>query len=57
MEIGMAGNLSLGQQFQLKMYQEQVKVLSQEQAQDYLVEVLRQLMVKDNLLKHLLKNA
>ena len=53
----MPGKLSLEQQFQLKVYQKQVKELSQEQAQDYLMEILRQMMVKDNLLKHLLKRA
>jgi hypothetical protein len=57
MEMEIPGNLSLEQQFQLKIYQEQVKTLSQEQAQLYLVEVLRQMMVKENFLKHLLKNA
>ena len=31
--------------------------LSLEQAQEYVVEVMRQMMVKDNLVKHLLKNA
>lgn len=51
------GKLSLEQQFQLKVYQKQVKELSQEQAQDYLIEILRQMMVKDNLVKHLLKKA
>ncbi|NEP59428.1 MAG: phycobilisome degradation protein nblA [Symploca sp. SIO2G7] len=53
----MPSKLSLEQQFKLKVYQEQVKELSQEQAQDYLMEVLRQMMVKDNLVKHLLKRA
>lgn len=57
MEIQMPGHLSLEQQFKLKIYQDQVKALSQEQAQQYLLEVLRQMMVKENLLKHLLKNA
>jgi hypothetical protein len=57
MEMEIPGNLSLEQQFQLKIYQQQVKTLSQEQAQLYLVEVLRQMMVKENFLKHLLKNA
>jgi Phycobilisome degradation protein nblA len=34
-----------------------VKGLSQEEAQNYLLEVLRQLMVKDNMIKHLLKQT
>ncbi|NEO32848.1 MAG: phycobilisome degradation protein NblA [Symploca sp. SIO3C6] len=53
----MPGKLSLEQQFKLKVYQEQVKSLSRDQAQEYLLEVLRQMMVKDNLVKQLLKGA
>jgi len=51
------GNLSMEQQFKLKLLQDQVQNLSLEQAQEYVVEVMRQMMVKDNLVKHLLKNA
>ena len=51
------GDLSMEQQFKLKVVQDQVKGLSLEQAQEYVVEVMRQMMVKDNLVKHLLKNA
>ncbi|NEP50055.1 MAG: phycobilisome degradation protein nblA [Moorea sp. SIO3C2] len=51
------GKLSLEQQFQMKIYQDQVKLLSQDEAQSYLLEVLRQMMVKENLFRHLLKNA
>ncbi|MDZ8186274.1 MAG: NblA/ycf18 family protein [Nostoc sp. ChiSLP02] len=49
--------LTLEQQFRLQNLKEQVKNLSQEQAQEFLLEVLRQMMVKDNLVKHLLKQA
>ena len=49
--------LSLEQKFNLKMYEEQIKSLSPEQSQEFLLEVLRQLMVKDNMLKHLMKQA
>ncbi|MEL6354083.1 MAG: NblA/ycf18 family protein [Cyanobacteria bacterium J06627_28] len=51
------GSLSMEQQFKLKVVKDQVKGLSLEQAQEYVVEVMRQMMVKDNLVKHLLKNA
>ncbi len=51
------GGLSLEQQFKLQVLREQVQSLSQEQAQEYLLEVMRQMMVKDNLFKHFLKNA
>jgi hypothetical protein len=47
--------LSLEQQFNMRAYQNQVKGLNQEQAQEMLLEVMRQLMVKDNVIKHLLK--
>lgn len=47
--------LSLEQQFSLRTYEDQVKSLDQEQAQQMLLQVMRQLMVKENLIKHLLK--
>ncbi|MGH1395903.1 MAG: NblA/ycf18 family protein [Trichormus sp.] len=47
--------LNLEQKFNLKLYEEQVKGLSHEESQKFLLEVLRQLMVKDNMIKHLLK--
>lgn len=53
----MPGSLSLEQQFKLQIVKDQVRGLSLEQAQEYVVEVMRQMMVKDNLVKHLLKNA
>ena len=49
--------LSLEQQFRLETLKDQVKSLSQEEAQNFLLEVLRQMMVKDNLVKHLIKEA
>ncbi len=49
--------LSLEQQFRLQNLKDQVKGLSQEEAQEFLLEVLRQMMVKDNLVKHLMKQA
>ncbi|AFZ20424.1 MULTISPECIES: NblA/ycf18 family protein [Allocoleopsis] len=55
MEIPM--ELSIEQKFNLKLYEEQIKALSPEESQKFLLEVLRQLMVKDNMLKHLLKQS
>lgn len=48
--------LSLEQQFSLKHYENQVTKLSPAQAQDFLIEVLRQLMVKDNVIRSLMKS-
>ncbi|MGD1920817.1 MAG: NblA/ycf18 family protein [Pleurocapsa sp.] len=52
-----SAQLSIEQQFKLKVLQEQVQNLNKEQAQEYLLEMFRQMMVKDNLVKHLLKDA
>lgn len=49
--------LNLEQKFNLKLYEEQIKDLSKEESQKFLLEVLRQLMVKDNMIKHLLKQV
>jgi hypothetical protein len=48
--------LSLEQEFSLRKYEDNVKELSHEQSQKMLLEVLRQLMVKDNLIKNMLKS-
>ena len=49
-------SLSMERQFKLQVLREEVKRLSQDQAQEYLLEVMRQNMVKENLLKHWMKN-
>ncbi len=49
--------LSLEQQFSLKQYENQVTSLSLSQAQEFLIEVLRQLMVKDNVIRSLMKSG
>jgi hypothetical protein len=48
--------LTLEQQFKLQILREEVKKLSLEQAQDYLIEVLQQNMLKDNMFKQMLKD-
>jgi hypothetical protein len=53
----MPTGLSLEQQFKLQVLRDEIKNLSLEQAQEYLVEILRQNMVKENLYKTWLKNA
>ena len=57
MPMDLSAQLSMEQQFKLKVLQDQVQDLTKEQAQEYLLELFRQMMVKDNLVKHLLKNA
>ncbi len=53
----MPTGLSLEQEFKLQILKDQIKQLSQEQAQEYLLEIMRQMMMKDNLYKYLLKRA
>ena len=55
--MNMSAKLSMEQQFKLKVLQDEVRELSKEQAQEYLLEMFRQMMVKDNLMKQLLKTA
>lgn len=50
------GELTLEQEFSLNVLKSQVKYLPLDQAQDYVIEITRQMMMKDNLVKHLLKN-
>ena len=52
-----SAHLTLEQQFNLHIFKAQVQELSQAQAQEYLIEMFRQMMVKDNLVQHFLKNA
>ncbi len=49
--------LSLEQQFKLKVFQEQVQKLTQEEAQKYLLDMFRHMMVKDNMIKQLFKHG
>jgi Phycobilisome degradation protein nblA len=49
--------LSFEQEFTLRVMEKQVKNLSLEETQDYLLEILRQSMVKENLFRDLLKNG
>ncbi len=49
--------LSLEQQFSLNLYEKQVVRLSRDQAQELLIEVIHQLMIKDNAIRSLIKSG
>jgi Phycobilisome degradation protein nblA len=49
--------LSMEQQFNMKVYEDQVRNLPPDQAQDFLLEIMRQLMIKDNVIRHLMKKG
>lgn len=49
--------LSTEQQFQLVVYGKQSQHLSVEQAQEMLLELLRQCMIKDNVIRQLMRDS
>ncbi len=48
--------LSLEQDFNLRIFVDQVRTLSLEQAQDLSIELYRQMMLKDNIYEELMKD-
>jgi len=48
--------LSLEQEFDFRKFADQVRTLSPEQAQDLSLELYRQMMIKDNLYREILKD-
>lgn len=48
--------LSLEQQFSLRSFESQVRQMSQEQAQEFLVKLYEQMMMREATYKHLLKH-
>jgi len=54
--MSQATNLTVEQEFNLRKVADQTKVLSLQEAQDLIVEMQRQMMIKDNLFKQLIKH-
>lgn len=48
--------LSLEQQFSIRSFQTQVEQMSREQAQDFLIKLYEQMMVRENMYKQFLKH-
>lgn len=51
-----AAELSLEQEFNLRSFQTQVSQMDREQAQDFLVKLYEQMLMKDSLYRNLLKH-
>ncbi|NEQ31435.1 MAG: phycobilisome degradation protein nblA [Leptolyngbya sp. SIO4C5] len=49
--------LTIEQQFRLQVLRQQVDSLTLEEAQEYLFEALKQLMIKDNWVKQIFKEC
>jgi Phycobilisome degradation protein nblA len=48
-------SLSIEQEFQLKSFADQVKRMSQAQAQEFLIELHRQMMIREKIYQHLIQ--
>jgi hypothetical protein len=51
------GKLTLEQQFKLQVLKQEIEHLTVEQAREYLLEAFRQIMVKENFCKEMLKEC
>jgi len=48
--------LSLEQQFSIRSFETQVQQMSREQAQDFLIKLYEQMVMRENMYKHFLKH-
>lgn len=53
----LAFDLSLEQEFEIKKVQQEVQTMSREQALELLLEISKTLMIKDNVIRDLMKRA
>ena len=51
-----ANNLSLEQQFQLILYRKKLSLLTKPKSRQYLETILRYMLLKDNIIKFLIKH-
>lgn len=49
--------LSLEQEFKLTRYKKQLNKLNSSQSKKYLIATLKQMMVKDNIIKYFIQNS
>lgn len=55
--MNFSNGLSLEQEFKLTIYNEKINKMTTEESQDYLIEILKQMMIVDNIIKHMVKNT
>ena len=55
--MDISNQLSLEQEFQLVLYKQKIEPLNLQQAQNLLVETLKTMMLKDNIIKYVVKNS
>jgi len=55
--MDISNQLSLEQEFELVLYRQKIEPLDLHQAQNLLVETLKIMMLKDNIIKYVVKNS
>nr|NP_053976.1 ORF18 [Porphyra purpurea]P51366.1 RecName: Full=Uncharacterized protein ycf18 [Porphyra purpurea]AAC08252.1 hypothetical chloroplast ORF 18 [Porphyra purpurea] len=55
--MDISNQLTLEQEFELVLYKQKIDPLNLEQAQNLLVETLKTMMLKDNIIKYVVKNS
>nr|YP_010850393.1 Phycobilisome degradation protein [Lophurella caespitosa]WGH13273.1 Phycobilisome degradation protein [Lophurella caespitosa] len=49
--------LTLEQEFKIALYINKIKILDNKNTKKYLINVLRKMMIKDNIIKYCIKNT
>nr|YP_009393482.1 phycobilisome degradation protein [Bostrychia simpliciuscula]ARW62044.1 phycobilisome degradation protein [Bostrychia simpliciuscula] len=49
--------LTLEQEFKLAIYQDKIYQLNKKNIKIYLIKILKQMMIKDNIIKYYIKNS
>nr|YP_009243898.1 phycobilisome degradation protein [Sporolithon durum]AMK96140.1 phycobilisome degradation protein [Sporolithon durum] len=52
-----SNELSLEQEFKLTIYQKKLSLLKNKESKKYLIATLKQMMIKDNIIKYFIKNS
>ncbi|ASN78838.1 Ycf18 (chloroplast) [Porphyra umbilicalis] len=55
--MDISNQLSLEQEFELVLYKQKIETLNLQQAQNLLIETLKTMMLKDNIIKYVVKNS
>nr|YP_010338229.1 phycytochrome bilisome degradation protein [Bangia atropurpurea]UNJ18179.1 phycytochrome bilisome degradation protein [Bangia atropurpurea] len=55
--MDISNQLSLEQEFELVLYKQKIEPLNLQQAQNLLIETLKTMMLKDNIIKYVVKNS
>ena len=55
--MGTSNELTLEQEFKLVVYKKKINALNHQQARQYLITVLKKMLLKDNIIKYCIRNS